>query len=223
MSEYLPFIVAGLVAGSLYGLAGLGLVLTFRTSGVFNFAHGAIAAGAAYVFYSLHDTHDVAWPLAAVLTVAAFSVLVGPLLELVTRPLAGAADSVVVIGTVGLLLGVQGILYLVYGNAARNTPTFLPETGFTVGEVAISWAQVISVAVAVALAGGLYLFLQRAPLGIAMRAVVDNPTLVDLSGSAPARIRRVGWAMGSAVAAIAGILLVFTPKVMRVFAEAQRN
>ena len=210
MSEYLPFLVAGLVAGSLYGLAGLGLVLTFRTSGVFNFAHGAIAAGAAYVFYSLHDTHDLAWPLAAIVTVAAFSLVVGPLLELITRPLAGAADSIVVIGTVGLLLCVQGILYLVYGNAARNTPTFLPESGFTVGEVSITWAQVISVAVAAVGAAGLYLFLQRAPLGVAMRAVVDNPTLVDLSGSAPARIRRAGWALGSGVAAIAGILLAPT-------------
>jgi branched-subunit amino acid ABC-type transport system permease component len=210
VSEYLPFLVAGLVAGSLYGLAGLGLVLTFRTSGVFNFAHGAIAAGAAYVFYSLHDTHGVPWPMAGVITIAAFSLVVGPLLELLTRPLAGAADSVVVIGTVGLLLGVQGILYLVYGNAARNTPTFLPESGFTVSGVSIAWAQVISVAVAAIGAGGLYLFLQRAPLGVAMRAVVDNPTLVDLSGSAPHRIRRAGWALGSAVAAIAGILLAPT-------------
>jgi branched-subunit amino acid ABC-type transport system permease component len=210
VTEYLPFLVAGLVSGSLYGLAGLGLVLTFRTSGVFNFAHGAIAAGAAYVFYSLHDTHGLAWPLAAVITVAGFSAIVGPILEALTRPLAGAADSVVVIGTVGLLLAVQGILYLIYGNAARNTPTFLPESGFTVGEISISWAQVISVAVAAFGAAGLYLFLQRAPLGVSMRAVVDNPTLVDLSGSAPARIRRAGWALGSGVAAIAGILLAPT-------------
>jgi branched-subunit amino acid ABC-type transport system permease component len=210
VSEYLPFLVAGLVAGSLYGLAGLGLVLTFRTSGVFNFAHGAIAAGAAFVFYSLHDTQGLAWPLAAVITIAGFGLVVGPLLEAITRPLAGAADTVVVIGTVGLLLAVQGILYLIYGNAARNTPTFLPESGFTVSEVFISWAQVISVLVAAIGAAGLYLFLQRAPLGVAMRAVVDNPTLVDLSGSAPARIRRAGWALGSAVAAVAGILLAPT-------------
>jgi branched-subunit amino acid ABC-type transport system permease component len=210
VSDYLPFLVAGLVAGSLYGLAGLGLVLTFRTSGVFNFAHGAIAAGAAFVFYSLHDTHGVAWPLAALFTIAVFALVVGPLLEAVTRPLAGAPDAVVVIGTVGLLLAVQGLLYLVYGNAARNTTTFLPESGFRAGEVFISWAQVISVGIAAAGAVLLYWFLQTARLGVSMRAVVDNPDLVDLSGEAPARIRRAGWALGSAVAAIAGILLAPT-------------
>ncbi|MGH9282518.1 MAG: ABC transporter permease subunit, partial [Acidimicrobiales bacterium] len=48
MSQLLPFIVVGVVTGSLYGLAGLGLVLTYRTSGVFNFAHGALAAASAY-------------------------------------------------------------------------------------------------------------------------------------------------------------------------------
>jgi branched-subunit amino acid ABC-type transport system permease component len=210
VTDYLPFVVAGLVAGSLYGLAGLGLVLTFRTSGVFNFAHGAIAAGAAFVFYSLHDTHGLAWPLAAIITIGVFSLVVGPLLELITRPLAGAPDAVVVIGTVGMLLGVQGLLYLVYGNGARNTPTFLPESGFTAGEVFITWAQVISVGVAAVGALLLYWFLQTSRLGVSMRAVVDNPQLVDLSGEAPARIRRAGWALGSAVAAIAGILLAPT-------------
>ena len=210
MSDYLPFLVAGLVAGSLYGLAGLGLVLTFRTSGVFNFAHGAIAAGAAYVFYSLHDTHGLAWPLAAVITIAGFSLLVGPLLELITRPLAGAADSIVVIGTVGLLLGVQGILYLVYGNAARNTPSFLPESGFTIGEVRDHLGP-----------GHLArrrCRRRRRPVSLPATSAPRRgdaggrrqPDAGRPFGVCAARIRRAGWALGSGVAAIAGILLAPT-------------
>ena len=57
------------MTGSLYGMAGLGLVLAYRTSGVFNFGHGAVAAGAAFTFYSLYDTHGWPWPPAAVLTI----------------------------------------------------------------------------------------------------------------------------------------------------------
>lgn len=210
MSAYLPFIISGLVSGSLYGLAGLGLVLTFRTSGVFNFAHGAIAAGAAFLFYTLHDTHGIPWPVAFIMTVAIFAIIVGAALELITRPLASAPDAVVVIVTAGLLLAVQGIIYLLYGNSTRSTPTFLPESGFVIGEITVTWAQLITIALAAAIAAGLYLFLQRARLGVAMRAVVDNPTLVDLSGDAPASIRRGGWMLGAGAAAVAGILLAPT-------------
>ncbi len=210
MSDYLPFIVTGLVTGSLYGLAGLGLVLTYRTSGVFNFAHGAIAAGAAFLFHTLHVTHGAPWPIAFALTVALFGVVVGSLLELVTRPLASAPDSVVVVGTVGLLLAVQGLIYLLYGNLVRSTPVFLPQSGFTLSGVRISWAQVITVIVSAVGAAALYAFLQRARIGVAMRAVVDNPTLVDLSGDAPDRVRRFGWMLGSAAAAVAGVLLAPT-------------
>ncbi len=207
MTDYLPFLVVGVVAGSLYGLAGVGLVLTFRTSGVFNFAYGAIAAGAAFFFYTLHVEHGLAWPLAAVVTITLFAVVVGSLLELITRPLADAPDAVGIIGTVGLLLFVQGLLYLIYGNSAITMPSYLPESGFMVAGVQISWGELISIGIAVAGTGALYLFLQRTRLGVAMRAVVDNPRLVDLSGDSPYRVRRVGWALGSAVAAIAGILL----------------
>ena len=59
VNDLLPFIVIGLTAGSVYGLAGTGLVLTYKTSGVFNFAYGAIAAVAAFVFYWLWQREGV--------------------------------------------------------------------------------------------------------------------------------------------------------------------
>ena len=55
MRELVPYVVVGLASGSLYGLAGLGLVLTYRTSGIFNFAHGTLAAIGAYAFFQMHQ------------------------------------------------------------------------------------------------------------------------------------------------------------------------
>ena len=55
MSDYLPFIISGIATGAIYGLAGSGLVLTYKTSGLFNFGHGAIATVAAYAFYALQE------------------------------------------------------------------------------------------------------------------------------------------------------------------------
>ena len=207
MRDLLPFLVSGVVAGSLYGLAGIGLVLTYRTSGVFNLAHGAIAAGAAYLFATLHNDHGVPWPVAMVVVVLAFATVVGVLLDGATRMLTDAPDVLVVVATVGLMLGVEGLIYERYGVLTERFPQFLPESGFTLEGVHISWAQVISAALAVVAAAGLYIFLRRSRLGVAMRAVVDNPALAALSGERVRSVRRWSWCLGAALAAMAGILL----------------
>src|SRR5580658_6548026 len=210
VTEVLTFLVTGIVSGSLYGLAGLGLVLTYRVSGVFNFGHGAIAAGAAFLFYTLHDTHHMAWPLAAVVTIVLYGVVVGAVLDRITRPLVGAPDAVVVVATVGILLATEGYLYVQYGDVTLPFPAFLPVSGPVIESVTISYGEIISFCVALIGAVGLYLFLQRARSGLAMRSVVDNPILVSLSGDRPDRIRQRGWILGTASAAVAGILLAPT-------------
>jgi len=210
MRSLLPFIITGAATGSLYGLAGLGLVLTYRTSGILNFGHGAIAAGAAFAFYSLHTTHGLAWPLAALVTIGVFGGVVGSILERLTRGLSEVPQAVVVVTTVGLLLGIQGILVLSYGPVTRQFPEFLPTSGFTVAGVSITWSQVISVLIATAGAGGLYAFLRLTRLGVAMRAVVDNPTLVGLCGDRASQVRRSAWTIGCAFAALSGVLIAPT-------------
>jgi ABC-type branched-subunit amino acid transport system permease subunit len=92
----------------------------------------------------------------------------------------------------------------------RPFPSFLPTGGFTVVGVTVSWEQAISVAIATTGTAALYLFLQRSRLGIAMRAVVDSPSLVSLTGERPVRVRRAAWSIGSAFAALSGILLAPT-------------
>src|SRR5260221_182612 len=94
MTDYLPFIVVGVTAGSLYGLAGMGLVLTYKTSGIFNFAHGAIAAAGAFVFYELHVEHHVAWPIAMLNTLVLVGVVGGLLMERFATALANVRPEV---------------------------------------------------------------------------------------------------------------------------------
>jgi branched-subunit amino acid ABC-type transport system permease component len=203
----LAFIIGGLVTGSLYGLSGIGLVLTYRTSGVFNFAHGAIAAAAAFLFYRLHDQWHLPWPLAALIVLIGFVVVVGPVMELVTRSLNDVAAAVIVVVTIGLFLAIYGGLTVAVNDAVRTLPPFLPQTGFTISSVLVSWEDVIIAATALVGAVSLYLFMRVTRLGVAMRAVVDNPTLVRLTGEPPARIRRTAWSIGCGFAAISGILL----------------
>jgi branched-subunit amino acid ABC-type transport system permease component len=206
----LPYLVIGITTGSLYGLAGLGLVLTYRTSGVLNFAHGTVAAAAAFLFYELHVTHGLPWPPAMLLTVALFGAIGGPAMDRVARVLVNAPDAVVVLLTVGLSLAIQGYLFLQFGNVTRQFPQFLPTTGFQLSGVLITWAQVISTLVGLGAAIGLYLFLRTSRLGVSMRAVVDNRTLTELTGSRASRITRTSWVIGTSFAALCGVLLAPT-------------
>ena len=216
MNTVLPFIITGIATGSLYAIAGLGLVVTYRTSGVFNFAHGALAAGGAFVFYALRGSdsfggHEkLSWPIAGIITLLIFGLVVGPALELLTRSLTDAPAAVTVIVTVGLFLAVDGFLLVHYGDVTRIAPQFLPTSGFRISGVNVSWAQVIAAALALGSAIGLYLFLRLSPLGMSMRAVVDNPSLVGLAGQYPTRIRRSAWMIGASFAALSGMLLAPT-------------
>ena len=213
MKEVLPFLVVGLTAGSLYGLAALGLVLTYRTSGVFNFAHGALGAGAAYLFFTLHWSWGWPWPLAILVSVALFGGVAGVIVERLTRTLVEARVATIIVATIGLLLFIQGFLYWRYGVFRRVSPDFLPTaTAFTIEGVKVSWAQVINFGVGVASLVGLYLLLHRSRLGIAMRGVVASPDLLGLSGVSPARVRVASWAIGSSFAALTGILI--TPSIL---------
>jgi branched-subunit amino acid ABC-type transport system permease component len=207
VSDYLPFIVVGLTAGSLYGLAGMGLVLTYKTSGIFNFAHGAIAAAGAFIFYELHVEHHVAWPIALVASLALVGVVGGVLIERFASRLAEVRPVLAIAGTIGLLLVVQGLLNWRYGFETRQFDAFLPEGGLTISGVLVQWQQIFAVVVAAAAAIGLYLLFRATSLGAAMRAVVDDPQLLDLTGISPRRVRSVSWVIGCTFAALSGILI----------------
>jgi len=207
MSDWLPFIVSGVASGSIFALAALGLVLTQKTSGVFNFAHGAVAATGAYAFFELWQLRGLPWPLAAVVAIVVVGPLLGLVLEWVTRTLGDARVVMRIVATVGILLALQGGLTWAYGALTRRFPPFLPTGTFGLGGTRVGWDQLVAVLVALAGAIGLSLFLSRTRTGVAMRAVVDDAPLLDLMGTDPTRIRRMSWMIGAAFAAASGVLI----------------
>ena len=211
MNALLPFVILGITAGSVYGLTGTGLVLTYKTSGIFNFAQGAVATTGAYVFYILHD--DVLH-LPAVPTALICVFVLGPVLglgmEAMARRLADASATMKVVATIGLVLVVQGFFSATFGTLARTFPAWLPQHTVKVGGVFVGEDQMIITGIALAATVALFLFFRRTRLGLAMRGVVDNPELLDLGGTSPAAVRRWAWIIGSSFATLAGILLAPT-------------
>jgi ABC-type branched-subunit amino acid transport system ATPase component/branched-subunit amino acid ABC-type transport system permease component len=208
VTALLPFLIAGLVSGSVYGLAGCGLVLSYKTSGVFNFAYGALATAAAYLFYTLHIQHGVGWLLSAAISVIGLGVVMGLLFEPFARRIIEAPIALQIAGTVGVVIAVEAGATLIYGPNPILVPAFLPTSSFTIDTVSITYGQLIIFAIGLVLTAALYVFLQRARLGIAMRAVVDNPDLVSLAQFSPVVIRRTSWCIGCTLATLAGVLLV---------------
>ena len=207
MSEIIVFVIVGLTAGAVYSLAGVGLVLTYRTSGLLNFAQGAVATVSAYLFYTLYVQHGVSWPVAALVSIIGVGVVVGFAMELIARKLQGAALAVSVASTVGLLLLIEAAVDLIYGtDVIRQVPVFFPSGGFTIAGAPIQWSDVITVLIAVALTAGLSALLKFTRLGMATRAVVEDADLLDSSGLNPAAVRRVAWILGSSLAATSGVL-----------------
>ena len=208
MNALLPFVILGITVGSVYGLTGTGLVLTYKTSGIFNFAQGAVATTGAYVFYILHD--DVL-RLPAVPTALICVFVVGPVLglgmEAIARRLTDASATMKVVATVGLVLVVQGFFSATFGTLARTFPAWLPQHTFHIGGAFIGEDQMIITGIALAATVALFFFFRLTRLGLAMRGVVDNPELLDLGGTSPAAVRRWAWIIGSSFAVLAGVLL----------------
>ena len=209
MIDLLPFVVSGIAVGAVYGLAATGLVLTYKTSGIFNFGHGALATAAAYTFYWLTVRQGWDWKPAIVVSVVVLGPLLGLVMEQFARRLAPQPTALKIVGTVGLVLAVQGFAAIKFGTTTIPIKQFLPGAtkSFRVVGVVVTYDKVIITVLGVVAVSVLYVFFRRSRLGVAMRAVVDNPDLLAMQATDPRRVRRVAWVIGSTFAALSGVLI----------------
>jgi branched-chain amino acid transport system permease protein len=214
----LNYAFAGLALGAIAALSGAGLILTFRATGVFNIAQGAIAMMSAYLFWQLSHGWHVPTPLAAAIVLLGFAPAAGVGVErLVFRPLqrrgASAAESLV--ATIGLTVLLIGIAYKVWGAQAQTAVHLFPPHVWQAGSITIHSDAIIDLAIVVIGAAAVGLLGRRTSLGTSIRAVVDRRDLAELAGIDANRVAAIGWAAGSCVAALTGILIApqiqFTP------------
>jgi branched-chain amino acid transport system permease protein len=209
MDIFLSYTVVGMVAGCVYALIATGLVVTYNTTGIFNFAHGAIAMIGAYSFWQLWQGWGWPAPLALVVVLFVLAPAFGLVIErLLMRPLRGAPVDLTLVVTLGLLLFLVGLAQVIWKPVVvRNLPSFFNGEGFRLGYVQVTYHEIVAVAATVGIAVGLRLLFNRTRTGIAMRAVVDNADLLAMAGGRPVRIQQLSWILSSSIAALAGILL----------------
>jgi branched-chain amino acid transport system permease protein len=210
MHLFLTYTIYGLGLGGVYAIASSGLVLTYNTSGIFNFAHGAEAMLGAFVYWEVRYSWGWPAPLALIAVLGVFGPLMGGLLYVgIMRGLRDTAEVTKVVVTVALMLG---MLYLSewFWNPVKPR-TVVPFFGIK-SQVKILGAEVtvhelIALGCAALIGVGLRLFFYRTRTGVAMRGAVDDPNLLQLNGLNPERLSALSWVMGSFLAVLAGVLL----------------
>ena len=212
MDTFLVYLIIGIVTGALYSIAAAGLVLTYATSRVFNVAHGAIGMVMAYLMYTLWVRQGLPEWLALVICVLVVAPAVGIFLDwAVMRWLERASVAQRLVVTLTLLILCQGLASLIWGRGENITevmPSIFSSSTFSpISGLNVTYDQLADVIVAAVVAGGLWLLLKRTRIGTMMRGVVDDRDLTQLNGLSPRMVTSLSWAIGTALAALAAILL----------------
>ena len=210
-STILGFLITGVALGSIYGVAAQGLVVTYATSGVFNFAQGAIGMFLAFVYWEFRVDIGLPAIVGILLTVLVVAPLMGILIErAIMRFLTDSPIVAQLVVTIGLMLGLMGLAGSVWNpnsSTQRVIPAFFGSSGFSIGGTFLPYYRVVTIATGIAVGLLLRFLLYHTRLGISMRAVVDNRDLTVLNGARPAAATMTAWALGSSMAALAGIFL----------------
>ncbi|MGN6474900.1 MAG: branched-chain amino acid ABC transporter permease [Mycobacteriales bacterium] len=204
----LPYIVLGLFAGAIYALASLGVVLTYRTTGFFNFAYGGEAMFLAYVFWQFRDRWHLSQWIAIPLLLLVVAPILGLILEAIFRTMASRTADVQIVVALGTLAFFTSFVPIVFGGDPHPLSSIFSPTGsFTVSGTVVTANQAGTFVLALVAGAVLFGVLRWTRFGTATRAVVDNRDLAGLIGVNANRVGQVAWIIATMFAALAGVLL----------------
>ncbi|GAA6210219.1 branched-chain amino acid ABC transporter permease [Cognatishimia sp. WU-CL00825] len=205
LKVYGLFLVSGLAVGSLYALAGIGLVILRRSTGFLNFAYGALAAAAAMVAWQVADWG--AWPpiswLSALATGIVLSVAYGRILA---PALAWREPAVKAVATLGYMLVLLGLMGLLWDDALRKLSLPPDKIAVTLLGVRVTVTRMIALGVAIAAVIAMILYLDRSRMGLNMRALADDRDHAALLGIPIVRVETLAWGISGALAGGTGLL-----------------
>jgi branched-chain amino acid transport system permease protein len=203
-------IIAGCALGSVYALVSGGLMVTYVSSGVLNFAFAAIAFFVARFYYFLHVQHHWGIVPAALIPVLGAGPALGVVLWVVLfRYLRLASPLIKIVVTIGLAVAIPPITILLFKNLNISNPPGLapqPVHTFHVLGAPVTLDQLIIYAFAIVILGGAAAILRWTKAGLLVRAVVDSDALAGLSGIRPSRVAGGVWAVSTFVAGLVGVL-----------------
>lgn len=206
MSYFLQQLINGIGDGAIYASLGLALVLIYRTTNIANFAQGEMATFSAYIAWQLIDW-GVPFGLAFVLAVVA-SIIIGALTYvIVVRPVQHKDELTIIIVTLGLFLAFNSLSGSIWGFLQLSLPGLFPEKNLVFGHLRLNVELLGTIAVLIAISGGMFVLFQRTRIGTALRASASNATSAMLVGVPFTAMMALGWGLSAGLGAISGLLV----------------
>jgi branched-chain amino acid transport system permease protein len=202
---FLEVLIGGLAAGLMYSLVAIGFVLIYKTSGVLNFAQGAMLLFAALTFVSLHES-GLPFAVALLITLATMIVL-GVLIEkLVLRPLVNQPPITLFMATLGLSYVIEGVAELAWGTQVHGLNLGIEDTPLEVSGVLISRFDLFCAGVAALMVTLLTVLFRYTRTCLAFRAAAEDQYAALNTGLRLPRIWATVWAAAGVIALVAGLL-----------------
>lgn len=208
--SFISYLVNGLSLGSVYAIIALGYTMVYGIAKMLNFAHGDIIMVGAYIAL-LSMTQAGMPPAAAVLAAVVVCTVLGVVIERIAyKPLRNASSSLAVLITaIGVSYLLQNLSLLIFGANPQTFSSVITWKGITLagGSLSISGVTIVTIAVCIVIMIALVAFVQKTKPGQAMRAVSEDKGAAQLMGINVNGTIALTFAIGSALAAIAGVLL----------------
>ncbi|MBY6092566.1 branched-chain amino acid ABC transporter permease [Maritimibacter alkaliphilus] len=206
--DLFPLVWSGMITGCLYALGALGLVMIFKSSRVVNFSHGNVAGFAAFLIYGFSSgmLMELSWGAAVLLAVIAVIAIAFMTYALIS-PLVFESDLTATIATLGIGLIAQGATLLIFGADIVSLDLPIPRFGMSVLGLFVTGYDLTVLAVAIVTIAALFFVIDHTKLGVAFRAISENPFAAEVCGLNLRSVHLFSW-MVAAVLGVVGALLI---------------
>jgi len=209
MIAFLQQVISGAAVGIVYALVALGFVMVHKSTQIFNFAQGELMMLGAFAAYTFIILFGLPFWLGAILAIASVAVFGAVLDRLLLRRMVGTKPFTIFMLTVGIGFCIRSIVMLVpmWGTDTYSLPSPLQGRIFSFGGLIISADHAVILATAALVTTALFLFFRFTRLGLAMRAIAQNPLAASYLGVRVDSLFSIVWALSAAAAALAGVML----------------
>lgn len=207
--SFLSYLINGISLGSVYAIIALGYTMVYGIAKMLNFAHGDVIMVGAFAAFTVISTMG-GNPIVGILVAVVVCTVLGVVIERVAyRPLRGASPLAVLITAIGVSYLLQNVALLIFGSNSRQFTSVIdiPPLKLAGGQLSISSVTIVTIISSIVIMTVLTAFINKTKMGQAMLAVSEDRGAATLMGIDVNRTIAVTFAIGSALAAIAGVLL----------------
>lgn len=210
--EFLSYLISGISLGSVYAIIALGYTMVYGIAKMLNFAHGDVIMVGSYVLF-LFTMKVIQNPFVAILCAIIFCVILGVTVERIAyRPLRGAPSLAVLITAIGVSFFLQSLAQLIFTVTPKQVPMF-DFKAIELGGLTIKMQSIITLVVGIVIMIALTVFVNKSKTGRAMLAVSEDRGAAQLMGVNVNRTIAITFAIGSALAAVASVFMLFIAPV----------